>query len=138
MHPIVDFVSGQPDAKTTPAALAPEPMAVRGFLLSRRAATLPAPGKSWWARAAVEGGSGTLFATNLTTREVAEWPAAMFPGAELAEYVDDAAGVYRCAATVDGRLEAVLFAGPAERSAPATASRTFSLRRGGKPTVTGA
>ena len=35
-------------------------------------------------------------------------------GAELAEYADDAAGVYRCAAVAGGSLQGVLFAGPAE------------------------
>jgi assimilatory nitrate reductase catalytic subunit len=114
VQPIVDPISGQPDAKATPASIAPEPMAMRGFVLSRGALGLPAAGGCWWARVAIEGGFGTLFATNLTTREFADWPAALFPGAELAEYVDDAAGVYRCAATTGGSLEAVLFAGPAE------------------------
>jgi assimilatory nitrate reductase catalytic subunit len=115
VHRVLDPISGQPDAKATPAAITPEPMALRGFLLSRRALRLPvAAGGCWWVRVAIEGGFGMLFATNLTTRELAGWPAKLFPDAELAEYVDDAARVYRCAGSIGGSLEAVLFAGPAE------------------------
>ncbi|MFL5172271.1 MAG: molybdopterin-dependent oxidoreductase [Microvirga sp.] len=115
VHPIVDPFSGQPDAKATPAAIAPEPAATRGFVLSR--SPLPSralPEGLWWARAAVGGGFGTLFATTRSAREIAEWAPALFSGAELAEYADDAAGVYRCAAVAGGSLQGVLFAGPAE------------------------
>jgi assimilatory nitrate reductase catalytic subunit len=114
VHPIVDPVSGQPDAKATPAAIAREPAVTRGFVLSRDRLGLEAAPGFWWARAAVAGGFGTLFATGFGPRRLAAWPPILFPDAELTEYVDDAAGVYRCAAVVAGRLEGVLFAGPAE------------------------
>src|SRR3954468_2791392 len=115
VHPIVDPLSGQPDAKATPAAIAPEPARTRGFVLSRSPLPSPAvPGGLWWARFAVGGGFGTLFATTRSAREIAEWALALFSDAELAEYADDAAGVYRCAAVVGGSLQGVLFAGPAE------------------------
>jgi len=115
VHPIVDPFSGQPDAKATPAAIAPEPARTRGFVLSR--GLLPSsavPEGLWWARAAVGGGFGTLFATTRAARDSAEWAPALFSGAALAEYADDAAGIYRCAAVAGGSLQGVLFAGPAE------------------------
>ncbi|MFL5181174.1 MAG: molybdopterin dinucleotide binding domain-containing protein, partial [Microvirga sp.] len=115
VHAVVDPLSGQPDAKATPAAIAPEPARTRGFVLSRSPLPSPAvPGGLWWARFAVGGGFGTLFATTRSAREIAEWALALFSDAELAEYADDAAGVYRCAAVVGGSLQGVLFAGPAE------------------------
>ncbi|HEX8664381.1 MAG TPA: molybdopterin-dependent oxidoreductase [Beijerinckiaceae bacterium] len=111
VHPIVDPISGQPDAKGTPATVAPAPMRLRGFALSRQA--LPVAPFAWWARAAVEGGVGTLFAADRPAREVAADTAALFPDAELVEFADVAADVYRCAAFRDGRLDGVLFVGPA-------------------------
>ena len=114
VHPRVDPISGQPDAKATPVAIAPEPMALRGFVLSRKPLALPT-GRTpvWWARAAIAGGFGLLFAAE-EMHEVAGWIPALFPGADLADYIDDAARIYRCSASRAGALEAVLFAGPAE------------------------
>ena len=84
-------------------------------MLSRSPLPSPAvPEGVWWARSAVGGGFGTLFAATRSARDVAEWAPALFSGAELAEYADDAAGVYRCAAVAGGSLQGVLFAGPAE------------------------
>jgi assimilatory nitrate reductase catalytic subunit len=111
VHPVVDPFSGQPDSKATPAAIALLPLRLRGFVLSRAAVALPRG--PWWARAAVEGGNGTLFAVDGSSRDVARWAEALFPGAELAEYVDAAAETYRCAAFAGGRLEGVLFCAPA-------------------------
>ncbi|MBM0207624.1 (2Fe-2S)-binding protein [Micromonospora sp. STR1s_5] len=85
--------------------------ALRGFILSRRPVRLPAG--TWWARCAVEGGSGTLFAAPGSARDVAGWVAELFPGAELAEYVDAGAEVYRCAAFTGGAFEGALFVAPA-------------------------
>ena len=105
VHAVVDPVSGQPDAKATPAAIAPEPMAIARLRAVAPPARRRAPCAEgvWWARAAIDGGYGMLFATTLTAREIAEWAPALFAGAELAEYADDAAGVYRCAAVAGGQ-----------------------------------
>jgi assimilatory nitrate reductase catalytic subunit len=115
VHAAVDPHSGQPDLKATPATIVPEPMATRGFVLSReRPEAFAARDDVWWARAAIEQGYGTLFATDLTARQLADWAPTLFADAELAEYVDDAAGIYRCAAFRAHALQGVLFAGPAE------------------------
>jgi assimilatory nitrate reductase catalytic subunit len=110
-QPIVDPFSGQPELKATPAMIALAPMRLRGFMLSRQAAALPTG--TWWAKVALVGGGGTLFATDASARDVAGWAQALFPEAELAEYADAAADVYRCAAFVNGRLQGAIFVAPA-------------------------
>src|SRR5262249_60535394 len=71
----------------------------------------------WWARVAIKGGSGVLFASD---DDASLWreraPHLLAPGAELAEYVDELRGVYRAAAFVDGRLDGCLFLAPAENA----------------------
>ncbi|HEY0571293.1 MAG TPA: molybdopterin-dependent oxidoreductase, partial [Enterovirga sp.] len=109
-QPIVDPFSGQPELKATPAQITAAPVRLRGFVLSRKAAALPAG--TWWAKVALTGGTGTLFATELSSREVAGWAPVLFPEAELAEYADAAADIYRCAAFADGKLEGAIFVAP--------------------------
>src|SRR5262245_31173656 len=60
--PDVDPFSGQPEAKATPASIAPVALRFRGFAVARTSITLP-PG-SWWARVALAHGSGWLLATD--------------------------------------------------------------------------
>ena len=107
----VDPFSGQPEMKATPVAVVPEPMRLRGFILSTRPVVPPAG--MWWARAAIQGGHGLMFASGETSRQLSAWAPALFPDAELAEYVDAGAEVYRCAAFVGDGLDAVMFVGPA-------------------------
>jgi assimilatory nitrate reductase catalytic subunit len=111
VHPVVDPLSGQPDAKATPAAIAPVRMARRGFVLSR--ASVSPPAGMWWGRVAVESGVGTLFATDLGVRNVATWARTCFAQAELTEYVDLPGDIYRCAAFSDGQLAGCMFVAPA-------------------------
>jgi assimilatory nitrate reductase catalytic subunit len=113
VHPVVDPFSGQPDAKATPAAIEPLSMRRRGFLLAR--AALPLLGRTWWSRVTIEGGTGTLFATDLPTQDIAAWANALFRGkGELAEYADPLQDIYRCAAFVGEELVGSIFVGPAE------------------------
>jgi assimilatory nitrate reductase catalytic subunit len=109
---IPDPVSGQPELKATPAAIAPVPYRNRGFLLTRREHTPPEGW--WWARATISGGSGLQFATQESSRAVALTMRGLFQGCELAEYADHARGRYRCAVYQDGQLVACLALGPAE------------------------
>ena len=110
--PANDPFSGQPEAKASPAAIAPVDYSYRGFALSRQRLTL-APG-TWWARAAVAGGEGLMFASN-DTPELwrARGPAMFGADCEIAEFVDEPGGGYRMAAFVEGRLTGCLFIGPA-------------------------
>ncbi len=110
--PANDFYSGQPEAKATPAAIEPIAFAYRGFALTR--APLALPEETWWARAAVANGVGTLLASN---DEPAAWRArlaTLFGAAELAEYLDELRGIYRVAVFDEGRLAGCLFLGKAE------------------------
>ncbi|HYS47756.1 MAG TPA: molybdopterin-dependent oxidoreductase [Xanthobacteraceae bacterium] len=114
--PHCDPISGQPEAKATPAAITPVSLRYRGFALGRRPIVLPAG--NWWVKVAVKGGNGLLFASDDDPRLWYAQAQNLFaPGAELAEYVDQPRGVYRVAAFLDGRLEGCLFVAPAE-SAP--------------------
>jgi assimilatory nitrate reductase catalytic subunit len=115
--PDTDPYSGQPDSKATPAAIAPVQFASRGFMLSRRKVTLP--DDVWWARVAVQGGHGLLFAADLTSEDWRACAVQWFgPQAELAEYLDSARGVLRLAAYEGGRLQGCIFVGPPESATP--------------------
>jgi assimilatory nitrate reductase catalytic subunit len=114
--PDTDRYSGQPDAKATPATIAPVSFAYRGFALARGPLELPAG--SWWARVAVTKASGLLFASNDAAAIWKERARSLFgDGGELAEYLDAQRSVYRVAAFRDGKLAGCLFVGPAA-SAP--------------------
>jgi assimilatory nitrate reductase catalytic subunit len=108
--PFTDPYSGQPESKSTPAAIAPYEYVFRGFLLSRT--ELELPDSVWWARAAVTGGYGYLFADN---GDVARWSSWLREraGEDVAEYSDFGGGVYRAASFRGERIETCLFAGPA-------------------------
>ncbi|MDO8876773.1 MAG: molybdopterin-dependent oxidoreductase [Pseudolabrys sp.] len=111
--PATDPFSGQPEAKATPASIAPVDYRYRGFALSRTRLALPA--ETWWARAAINGGEGLLLATNDAPSLWRERVAALFGAdAEIAEYYDEPRGSFRIAAFVDGRLAGCLFVGPAQ------------------------
>ena len=110
---LTDPVSGQPELKATPSAIEAVAYRSRGYLLTRTPLTPPAGW--WWARATVAGGSGLLFATQEGSRELALAVRGLFPGQELAEYVDHARGLYRCAVYADGRLVAALSVAPGDR-----------------------
>jgi assimilatory nitrate reductase catalytic subunit len=107
-----DPISGQPELKATPARIKPAPFAYRGFALTRRPTALPAG--TWFARVAVAGGHGQLFATNEPFALWHEIAARLMPeDAELAEYIDPQRGTIRIAAFRNGRLDGCIFVGPA-------------------------
>jgi assimilatory nitrate reductase catalytic subunit len=110
--PETDRYSGQPDAKATPAAIAPVSFAFRGFAITRRPLALPAG--TWWARVALAQAFGLLLASNNGPTTWRARAREMFgDDAELAELCDDRSGVYRAAAFVAGQLDGCLFIGPA-------------------------
>jgi assimilatory nitrate reductase catalytic subunit len=113
--PETDRYSGQPDAKATPAAIAPEPFAFRGFALTREPLALP--DGSWWARVAVAQAAGLLLATNDGPKAWKQRARELFgEDAEVAEYLDQQRGIYRVAAFAEGRLAGCLFIGPADNA----------------------
>ena len=107
VHAVTDPVSGQPDAKATPAALAPHAAPFEGFVLARRPMALPEG--VWWARAALEGGFGWRIAGRMAPEDWAQWVKAEGP-ADVAELSDTPSGLYRAAAfDADGRLDFAVF-----------------------------
>ncbi|RVU17768.1 nitrate reductase [Methylobacterium oryzihabitans] len=119
----VDPVSGQPELKATPAAIAPEPYRSRGYLITRD--PVEAPQGWWWARATLEGGTGLIFATQEGAAEAGALMQALFPGASLSQYADPACGVYRCAAFEDGRLVGAMALAPAAERPSWDAAKAF-------------
>ena len=113
---MTDPVSGQPELKATPAAIASVGYRARGFLLTRRQVAMPEGW--WWARAAITGGWGAQFATADSSRAVALTVRGLIQsealsGCELAEYADHARDRYRCAVYDGDRLVACLAYAPA-------------------------
>jgi len=108
-----DPYSGQPEAKATPASIAPAEFPLRGFGRVRRGMS-PPPG-TWWARLATAAGPEYRLATSdgpLIWHDVAH--RLLGPDARLTERLEG--GVYRVAAFVDGELEGLLCVGPADAS----------------------
>jgi len=108
--PFTDPYSGQPEAKATPVSIVPYEYVFRGFMLSRKQLELPSG--VWWARTAVAGGYGYVFADNA---DLARWPGWLHAvaGDDLAEYRDLGGGIYRAGSFSCDRIEACLFVGPA-------------------------
>jgi assimilatory nitrate reductase catalytic subunit len=108
-----DPFSGQPDLKATPARVEPVTYAYRGFALSR--GEIVPPTETWFARVAVVGGDGLLFASNETPEVWREFARRQMPNdCEITEHTDPERGVIRVAAFRSGQLDACLFLGPAQ------------------------
>jgi assimilatory nitrate reductase catalytic subunit len=111
VHDTVDPISGQPDAKATPARITKPDISAYGFLIARN----PNPNVSafYWSRAVVAQGSITHVALDAGEyNALPDWFAATLPDGDLTTYADPATGVYRTAVLTQNRLEAVLFLGP--------------------------
>jgi len=110
-----DPYSGQPEAKATPAAIAPVEFALRGFTRTRAALTLPAG--TWWAKVAVAEGAEYRLATNQSALVWHDFAyRSLGPDARLAEQLDGP--VYRAVAVLDGHLDGCVCLAPAHGSAP--------------------
>jgi assimilatory nitrate reductase catalytic subunit len=108
-----DPYSGQPELKAAPARVEAVAFAYRGFALTRGPIALPAG--TWFARQAVVGGSGVLFATNeppATWRDLAQQ--FMPADADIAEYIDERRGLTRIGAFRSNRLDGCIFIGPSQ------------------------
>ena len=114
VQPATDPHSGQPELKSTPAAIRRVAHGLEGFILSRRPVGLPA-GLSW-ARAAISGGVGTVFAAPRAFDAALFTQALMPPGGTISEVIDAGRGLYRSAIFDGSRLETVIFASGSGRS----------------------
>ncbi len=109
--PFTDPLSGQPESKATPAAIAPHGFAQRGFVLSRTPLSLPAG--AWWARVAVTGGYGYLLAADEPIEDWQSWLRNASGSNDIADYEDRSRHVYRAAAYRGDIPQVCLFVGPA-------------------------
>jgi len=106
--PKTDPLSGQPEAKATPASIAAFAATSFGFLLSR---PMPAiRGLSYWARARMPAGYATFFALSAAPANWNDWCRGRLPVGEWLSYEDAGLGQFRIAVLEHGRLEAVLYA----------------------------
>lgn len=112
--PATDPLSGQPEAKATPVAIAPQFYRSHGFVLAIGPAALP--DGTWWSRVALSGGQGYLLASNDSVETWRGWIGQHAPNSEFAEYLDTRRDIYRVAAFRDGRLQTCVFVGPADTS----------------------
>ncbi len=110
-QPACDPYSGQPEMKATPVSVTAVAYRSEGFVLSREPFALP--DQSWWARLAIQGGEGRLFATDAPVDAMAALMRERFGSDELTELIDRDGGGYRCAIIREGRLAAALFLAPA-------------------------
>jgi assimilatory nitrate reductase catalytic subunit len=109
--PHTDPHSGQPEAKATPAAIAPVSFSLRGFTRTRHAVSLPA--HTWWVRIAVPEGMEYRLATDQGAMVWHDFSHRMLArDARLAEELDDQG--YRAASLVDGEIDACLYVGPSQ------------------------
>ncbi len=109
VQPITDPVSGQPEAKATPARIVPLPMRHYGFVLARR--PLDASRMAYWARASMATGHVTFFALDASPESWEALVSELF-GRQLERlsYEDAGTQQYRAVLLDGGRLEAVLYA----------------------------
>ncbi|WP_400769822.1 molybdopterin-dependent oxidoreductase [Methylosinus sporium] len=106
---IVDPHSGQPEAKATPARIDAVAFKSRGFLLSR--APLRPTIAALGTKVAVAGGHGLLFASDAALASWRDYAASLGGEADIAEYLDEARGLYRVARFREQRVDFCLFVG---------------------------
>lgn len=131
--PHCDPYSGQPESKATPCHIEPVAFATVGFMLSRLPVRLSFA--SYSALTPVEGAHLTIFASDDEPAVIAEslGPALPFSAAK-AEYRDEEHGIYRLAASVDGRAELCFFAAADESGLPDRYAALAAMMGGTAPT----
>ncbi len=125
---ITDPHSGQPEAKATPARIDAVAFKSRGFLLSR--APLRPAFAALGTKVALADGHGLLFASDAALGLWRDYVASLGDGADAADYLDEARGVYRAARFREQRVDLCLFVGRQDaRAAFDVASALFEKER---------
>jgi len=107
--PHTDPFSGQPEAKATPAAIAPVSYAMRGIIRTHRPVSLPVA--TWWTRVATADGLEYRLASDLGPMLWHDFAyGTLAADARLAEQLEGRA--YRAAAIVDGAIDALICVAP--------------------------
>src|SRR5262245_20607107 len=109
VQPATDPHSGQPEAKATPACIAPFAVGHYGLACSRR--PLKRTGLAYWAAAPAPFGHILHFALDTPGGGWLAWQRAVLPEGDILTFADAAAGSYRAAVLRARRLEAVMFVG---------------------------
>jgi assimilatory nitrate reductase catalytic subunit len=113
VSPHVDPHSGQPEAKATPAAIAPVFFSLRGFTRTRHSMAFPQG--TWWTRVRVAQGVEYRLATDsgpMVWHDFAyRW---LGSESELSEQLDLPRKIYRAAAFRDGDIDGCFSLGPAD------------------------
>ena len=108
----IDPYSGQPEAKATPASIAPVAFAMRGFVRTHRPIALP--NATWWTRVATTDGHEYRIASNHGPMVWHDFAYGLLPAdAKLAEHLDQR--TYRATAIVDGEVDGLLCIGPPDQ-----------------------
>ncbi len=107
-----DPYSGQPEAKATPAAIAPVAFKMRGFIRSRQPIAFPAA--TWWTRVATADAHEYRIAADHGPMMWHDFAYGLLAAdAKLAEHLDQR--TYRAAVVVDGDVDGVICVGPADQ-----------------------
>ena len=109
VQPATDPISGQPEAKATPARIEPLAVSHYGFALSRQPLTLT--GLAYWSAARTAFGHIVNIALDQPAQGRQSWQRSLLPAGDRLELTDAAAGSYRAAVLRDGRLESVIIIG---------------------------
>jgi assimilatory nitrate reductase catalytic subunit len=105
--------SGQPEAKATPAAIAPVSFSRRGFTRTRHSMTFPR--HTWWTRVRVAQGVEYRLATDAGPMVWHDFAyRSLGPEADMGEQLDLVEGTYRASAFRDGEVDGTLCLGPAD------------------------
>ena len=105
----IDPYSGQPEAKATPASIAPVAFAMRGFVRTHRPIALP--NATWWTRVATADGNEYRIASDHGPMMWHDFAYSLLTAdAKLAEHLDQR--TYRAAAIVDGEVDGLICIGP--------------------------
>jgi assimilatory nitrate reductase catalytic subunit len=101
--------SGQPEAKATPASIAPVAFAMRGFVRTHRPIALPRA--TWWTRVATADGHEYRIASDHGPMMWHDFAYGLLAAdAKLAEHLDQR--TYRAVAIVDGEVDGLICVGP--------------------------
>jgi assimilatory nitrate reductase catalytic subunit len=111
VNPVVDPLSGEPELKHTPAAIAPFEVAWQGFVLTRK--PLAHVDAAWWTHVRGRGYHRYEIAGLRTADDADAWARDMLGARDAADDViqvrDGALGIQRAALVVDDRLAACVF-----------------------------
>jgi assimilatory nitrate reductase catalytic subunit len=112
--PFVDPISGQPEAKATPAAIEPCAYAREGFILANK--PLAMPKGVWWARVPVAGGVGYRIASDVSDIEWLDFFAGASSSDDIIQFRDETYGVLRAITFAHGRAVLMLSIGRMSQS----------------------